>query len=75
MTLKTSRQRRTMRKAIRMLLAGQSDLTVFRWLAVWSNPQPEWSTREFRIFANRNKRAHDLRIAIVKARHNRRYIP
>lgn len=75
MSLKTPLQRRTMRKAIRILLAGQSDLTVFRWLAVWSTPQPEWSTREFRIFAHRNKRAHDLRIALVQARHNRRFIP
>lgn len=75
MTLKTPRQRRTMRKAIRMMKADQGQLALDRWYAVWGKPPAPFSKRELRIFANRNKRAIDLREAIVKARHNRRYIP
>lgn len=65
MTLKTPRQRRVMRKAIKMAKAGQRDQAYTRYARAASAVNfDENRTRAFRVALIRARRALDLMLAI-----------
>ena len=69
MTLKTPRQRRVMRKAIKMARAGQRDQAYTRYLRATSEIKGDIrGTRPFKVALARARRARDLVATIEDVR-------